>query len=362
MLNPQGPFYLAKSLRSIDAKGSYELRLSFEPRIAGKYQTTFDISCGATSTTINLIGEAVIPRIDIQPDVTALVDFPQLILGDEAVKSIVVTNPCHFPITVIAKAEQSGQFEITPQSSIVLPRQEQTLSVKFCPVIEDSPIQDTLSISYWGMKQEEKIDLSGKAWATGAVMSGYDRHISRDEAASIVYFAHVNQAGPEKVLEEDDNRFIECVCGWNAIETEGGEGAYVMAPKILEILNLKPDALKMENVGKNIKTLIVQYTIEKIPFGVVEPSELCIELDSYSGSIDQGSKKSLAVKLSNVAMLAESNSGKKGKKINETQVISTPNKLNLVGYFRVSMKGGYQSTEPKGVAEQKEWLLKVSVE
>jgi hypothetical protein len=359
MLNPQGPFYLARSLRPINANGSYELRLSFEPRIAGKYQTTLDIMCGATSSTINLVGEAVIPQIDIQADAATVLDFPQLLLGDEAMIPIQITNPCHFPITVNAKAEQSGQFEISPQSSVILPHQEQTLSVKFCPMEEDSSIRDFMSLSYWGMKQEENIDLKAKGWSTGAVLSGYDAHMSKDDVSSVI---QANQVCPDVSLVEDNNRFIECKCTWQAIDDEGGETAYVMEPKCLEILNLKPDVLKMENVGKNIKALAVQYTIEKIQFINLESTEFYIDLDLLSGSVDHGSKKSIGIKLSSLAALADSGASKKSKKSSETQVLSTPVKLNLVSYFRISLKGGYQSTEPKGIAEQKDWVLKVTVE
>lgn len=161
-------------------------------------------------------------------------------------------------------------------------------------------------------------------------------------------------------IQEEKIHYIQCNSAWDSGELNGKE-VYSMKPRDLEFLNLKPDVLKMENVGKNPKSLAISYQIEKIQIpDDSEAVEYHLEFDSFTGSVDHGSKKLMSIRLTNVASNTDS-TNKKAKKQTDASVYSQE-KVAIVNYFRITMKGGYKCTEPKGVAEQTDWLLKVMLE
>lgn len=382
MLNPQGPFYYAKALRVIEEKGEHVLKFSFEPRFVGKYQSIIQVASNGTLATVRLCGEAVIPRIELksthEEETATGVDaftFPELLIGDESQKFVSVWNPCHFPITVKSTAascsmretescyseeEEIKQFEITPSSVEIQPQQEQVLTIKFTPTAENPRVTDTITLSYWGMEASSNIRVSAKSWEFGAILSGFDKLVPEHSVGDVI--ERINSEQPEKQFQVRDCRLVECVCKWQQVEKDD-KVLYTLEPKTFEVLNLKPEVLKMENVGKNAKSLAAAYQIEKISRDQDPPPSYALELDSMSGNVDQGSRKLVGVKLCALNTgLNDSAAPKKSKKPQPDQIVYTEEKLELVSYFRVTFKGGYRSTEPKGISQDpQDWLLKVSV-
>ncbi|KAJ3393608.1 hypothetical protein HDU92_007647 [Lobulomyces angularis] len=314
LLNPQGPFYLAKALRSIKPNQFFVVKVSFEPTKIGANLSMMQLKSDGSQITIKLNGEGVIPSIIVEP-VEKRLTFSDIVVGESSTNTFKIHNPCHFPIKYSFSFKEKDNsicdsedfepcFKVFPTECVLAPGIRQEVSVTFDPKNESDLFHTILDINFWGKSEDHTIDIFGRAWETSTALLGYDnlplsmdpQYIvdgqndlelpsSQDIAALIsksktsIGNEHKSKLSLDKSVDSAellnsngkdrvkaiDTRFVTLKCSWKKLNKDSDtiNQPWTVDFKELQVANLKTTQ-KLENTGKGTKAIAAQYTIERI--------------------------------------------------------------------------------------------------
>lgn len=403
ILNPQGPFYLVKALRQIPPLQAYDLKLSFEPAKPGKLKTQYTIYTEETQVLLELAGEGVSPmmqlklKIDMDEVDGDTIRFGDVPIGELNEKTFVLRNPCHFPI-LCGFQVSTKSYKISPEEVIIQPYAKQDISVTFCPYSEDDCINDNVQLKYWGQSEIQGLRLLGRGWETTSAVVGYDDPIPviADDIKEIEVAEEVLDTETEEPkIDESRQRsastvsrksevksslkYVTVACDWSKHE-EAEEVFWSVLAKEIGIANLKVTTKDKKIGGKQPP---VSFTIEKInnlefdidpESGKLQVREKEVneedtslphfEMEPMSGTVEVGSTKPITIKcVVGAAQIEKKEVPNKKKQVCVVNTSSGREKVKeatqVVGYFRVALKGGFNLERKMVSNEKREWIVKV---
>ncbi|MCW3034088.1 MAG: bamB 2 [Solirubrobacterales bacterium] len=153
---------------------SFVAQLRFEPKLNGSYTGELAFLSNGGNMTIGLTGIAAPPGLlSISPP---RVDFGQVLVGHEAVRSFAITNTGGLPVKInISKPPIAGPFHaitsLPEGESVVGPEETVTESVRFAPTAV-GPIADVWRITGQDSSGLHEVGFTGEGVLTSASLVG----------------------------------------------------------------------------------------------------------------------------------------------------------------------------------------------
>ncbi|KAJ3269035.1 hypothetical protein HK104_005202, partial [Borealophlyctis nickersoniae] len=123
-LNPLGPFYPITGLRPIPPHATTTMRVAFHPSEERPSQAGFKIVTGTTQVEVKMVGEGVVPRIDVEGVEDGVVYLGDVSVGEVGTKVVRVVNtgsvPVKFKVELAAPVSPRG--DATGDGDVHTPR------------------------------------------------------------------------------------------------------------------------------------------------------------------------------------------------------------------------------------------------
>ncbi|CAI8016934.1 Cilia- and flagella-associated protein 74, partial [Geodia barretti] len=289
-LDPRGPFYLRNALRSVPPSSTHTLSLRFSPSHGGRFYEVMKLSHSESGgTDLRLIGEAVEPRVVLEPDSDGM-DFGHTYTGDTNVRKFQLKNTCslgvRYNIELLGRndvkgakfraANYSGKpvFDCIPFQGRIEPESVAEFQVIFSPDHQSAHYSDTLTINI-NDSPTHTLKLAGQACSSMMYITGSD---NQTEAEFHSMAAGMPSLGPDGEPVEPVEPVLVL------FDERAGEGGGDVVKRELEIGCIKSATVK-KNTG--------DFTIEAIPPS--NPHSKTFTFDPTKGTVEAGSTKTVAI-------------------------------------------------------------------
>ncbi|KAJ3325356.1 hypothetical protein HDV06_004215 [Boothiomyces sp. JEL0866] len=298
-LHPNGPFTLIKAIRPAKPDEKIVVKFSFKPKEAYRYAQNLEFYHQNTSIAVKLVGEAIIPKIQIEPGMQ--IDMGDVCVGDNTSQTVKISNNSEIALTTVftfvsyiqplsvgsLNFDKHSAFSYNLPNRVTIPaKSSYDLLVKFQPDREYDNYHDYLVILCKELEAPLKVKLAGRGWHVTSIVSGYEPHPPTFKAYSWSCYPKLEYdlafdrltLGEEKKEELQPellwatNRrkahFVTFSTRWeqypgsvlsNYPSLDPNELYWRIASKEITLSNLKPQ-FKID-AGKKVGS--VEYTIEK---------------------------------------------------------------------------------------------------
>ncbi|KAJ3027532.1 hypothetical protein HK097_006145, partial [Rhizophlyctis rosea] len=181
-LNPYGPFTLLHPIRTIPPNTSQTLAITFTPSTESTSMCLFTLSDAATTTRVQLLGQGVVPTVDVLTDELNMGD---VLVNEPTSKPFSIKNHSPFPITFkISLLSPPGSlpnwsgispFSVSEWEGTIPASTSSEIQVKFAPDRESDNFFDFVKVDVWGLGREILVPVFGRCWDTTTMVGGYDR-------------------------------------------------------------------------------------------------------------------------------------------------------------------------------------------
>ncbi|TPX31991.1 hypothetical protein SmJEL517_g04803 [Synchytrium microbalum] len=326
-----GCFGVDSSDNSTDADmwakpGIIELSLTYQPTFLGTHRAIFGLHTPTTQLLVHLVGVGVSPCVELEP--LSITDDAKFI-GDA-----MIGNSCNATVLSLSntgsvaakvklsmaqpaeKREQECQPLVNPAFTLITPSEPTFLApAKKMDVVVafeaptggcDQDCSAELIVDVWGQKRPYLVKVWGRAWSTSGALQGVESQVVVEETKQ------PELVGSGETPAETSNPPLPIATTTTSSKTmlvrlpwiqDTSDSTWKIQSKVISILNLKPNEVKLEGQvpsGKKIAPAKpLEYTIEaERPSSPSSPPEKAVfSFDSTSGSVDQGSKKEIIITL-----------------------------------------------------------------
>ncbi|KAJ3410299.1 hypothetical protein HDV05_003955 [Chytridiales sp. JEL 0842] len=194
-LENKSGYHLVNKIPSLQPGEFFEAQIQFSPTRSGKMVTKFELHTVTTHLGIQLLGEGIVPKIQISPT-NRLLQLGDVPVGDTSTRTFTVTNTsphpltCHLRLSCVLPQNATPEpnprpygtvnfsglnaFSVSPWHATIEAGATFEFTVKFSPDRESDLYYDNLLVEMWGSEQPYSLKLYGRCWDTSTALLGYD--------------------------------------------------------------------------------------------------------------------------------------------------------------------------------------------